>query len=306
MNKTDLISLNNEGFLFLINLLFGTLGLVLNTITAHILSLNQFKQTATFRYFFSILIFQKIQIIVSLISQINIKYGNFYISKYFCKISNYIFYSNNEFINLIIALNSIDRFLSVKYPINFKFRKTYRFLFISIFLIFIFSALIYSPLLYFISSTDSSSNFTNCNFNDEKIVSWFSISNLIVSIIIPFLIMILMSCLVGYHLLKGKYENLVREKKLFKILVSMDIYFFICHFPFSLNMILGSLSLLPNNSISVIILLDFGYILFFIHNTCTFFVIFYTSIQFKNIFYSYLGINITRNRRIAPLLSQFS
>jgi hypothetical protein len=303
MNKTDLISLNNERFLFLTNFLFGALGLVFNTITSHILSLNQFRQTATFRYFFLILIFQKIQIIVSLISQINIKYAIFQNTNYFCKISNYIFYTNNEFINLIIAINSIDRFLSVKYPISFKFRKTYKFLFLPIFLIFIFSAFIYSPLLYFISSSDSFTNLTNCNFNNEKLVSWFSISNLIVSIIIPFLIMILMSCLVGYHLLKGKYKDLVREKKLFKILISMDIYFFICHFPFSLNMILGSLSLLPNNSILVIILLDFGYIFLFIHNTCTFFVIFYTSIQFKNICYSYLGINITRNRRIAPLLS---
>ena len=228
------------------------------------------------------------------ISQIIDKYGKFQI----CKISTYLFYLNYEFINSSIALNSLDRFFSLKYPLDFKFRKTFKFYFLISFLNFIFSAIAYSPLLYFISNAD------NCNINDEKHLFWFSTGNFIISIIIPFTTMTVCTCLVGHHLLKEE-KNLEREKKLFKILVSMDIYFFICHFPHSLNIILGSLSFLSIYSISNILILDFGYIFLFIHNSSTFFVLFYSSIQFKNYCYSVLGFHRQNNQRIAPIIGSF-
>ena len=109
MNITDYNTVN-EDFIQKTSVLFGLVGIFGNSFGAGILSLKKFRRTLMFRYFFLILIFQIIQILMVFISQIIDKYGKFQI----CKISTYLFYLNYEFINSSIALNSLDRFFSLK------------------------------------------------------------------------------------------------------------------------------------------------------------------------------------------------
>ena len=140
----------------------------------------------------------------------------------FCKLSQYLSYLVCLNISWIGVLVSIDRYLSIKYPYKFKFRSEFIYQ-----MIFIISILINIPIAHYYSSYNNT-----CDIKDEKFSLKINIIDLLVSTVIPFIIMILSSALIGSYLIKNKmkfkYKTLDKEKQLIKILFSMDVFFFIC------------------------------------------------------------------------------
>ena len=275
-------------------------GLIGNSIVLYILSNKMFRDVPMFRYFIITTIFQMLQLIFVWMPELPIIDSNltFYTtSSLNCKFLSYLTFAINEFTIWISVFNSIDRYVSIKYPNQFSFRKNFKFQIVILAVVFLLSLTLYSPYYYFYdvvfnSGNDNSTDlFAFCMVADPKASLWLDMLNLIFCALLPFLVMIISSSLIGYHL-KFYRENLKKDIRLFKILISMDIFFLICYLPFCVTVLIGDLVTFDdlNSYLIVYIFFNISYFLIYFYGSFSFIVHFISNQQFRKIFKSMIGI----------------
>jgi len=269
------------------------IGIPGNFMIIYIYTRENFRKVPMFRYFIVSTLFETINLLLYwplISSSINS-------NSLFCKLSQYLSYLVSLNISWIGVLVSIDRYLSIKYPYKFKFRSEFIYQMIFIISILIISILINIPIAHYYSSYNNT-----CDIKDEEISLKINIIDLLVSTVIPFIIMILSSALIGSYLIKNKMKfkdkTLDKEKQLIKILFSMDIFFFICYSPYSVYAILEAKNNIDDSSKSyyeklylfvnfvLLIYCSFG---FFMHLIC--------NIQFRKYFFTMVGVNKETDRK---------
>jgi ABC-type transport system involved in cytochrome c biogenesis permease subunit len=103
------------------------------------------------------------------------------------------------------------------------------------------------------------------------------IADFLISALIPFIIMITFSCITGYYLINNKtklnLKKFKKEKRLYKILISMNIFFFLCYFPWSAYVITNDVYILNNISADYMsIVYNITNFIIFLYCSCSFFV----------------------------------
>ena len=194
-----------------------------------------------------------------------------------------MYFVNRSFINWIHLVSSIDRYLAIKFPHRFSFRNNYQFIVKILILVFIILCAVYIPVLYFIEKTNDS----KCSTKPETLI-WLNICDMIISVLFPSFVMIVSSCLIGFSLIQNKRKlelDIKKEKKLFKILLSIDLFFFLCFFSYSLQIVFDNFQ--PHfykKFLFVFIFFHFIYFLMFLHTSCSFFVHFLSNRKFRRYF----------------------
>jgi hypothetical protein len=210
-----------------------SVGLIGNSLSVYIMSRPKLRDISIFRYLMVSMINDSIILITMWISTLP---HIFLSDSIICKISTYFAYLFQNFSGWILVVSLIDRLISVKYPRKFKFRNVFKYQSVIIITIFTTVCLLYSPFaLYF--DMHEQSNQTNCLATDDQINFYLNSGSFLSGIFIPFILMIILTFLIGYCLIKNKKrinytKSLRKEKRLITITIVTSAVFLITNLPF--------------------------------------------------------------------------
>jgi hypothetical protein len=255
-----------------------TFGLTGNVIVFLVYTKKSFRAVPMFRYYAISVIFETFELL--LIWPFN--YSDFFQfnkNSISCKTVLYSAYVFTQYVSWIGVVISVDRFISIKYTNEYQTRKKLSFQIIVLASVFLMSSLIYSPYFLFNEIIKTESNETFCGVEDTITSISMDIADFLISALIPFIIMIIFSCITGYYLIKNKrrlnVKKLRKEKRLFKILISMNVFFFLCYFPWSAFVITNDFYTLQNilpDEYYMSIAYDITNFIIFLYCSCSFVV----------------------------------
>ena len=165
----------------------------------------------------------------------------------FCNVMTYILHTLYDLYPWISAINSIDRVFSLKYPSKFKFFKKFKYQALTISII--LAALLLINVPHYLYDDSSNTTLSLCNINSPNIGFYLYLANLIISMVLPFVIMLFSTFFIFHHLMRQSqrvHENNVdynREKDFIKSVLSMDLWFLICYSPICVVLLLQYTSL---------------------------------------------------------------
>ena len=287
---------NNSTFIDSFNYYFNVstgsvisiVGLIGNLLVLFILTRKQFRSFSMFRYYTVVTAVETLQIPIIWVYYFP---DFFYFNKneLVCKLIQ--FFSNllSVFITWMLPFISIDRFVDCKYPNKFCFRNNFNFQLTIIICLLIGSSIASIPIYYYdhVLSTD---DLIQCTYNDNPLVG-LTINSLFIvtSLLIPFIISFTFSCLTADQLINKRkrlnIKNFNKEKRLFKVLISMDVFFFICNLPWGVFIILSTIfSMDGYYPSSMVIFYDISNFMFYVYQSFSFFVYFLSNKQFRKFF----------------------
>ena len=274
-----------------------------NTLTCFILSRKEFRAITLFRYYFIITILQTFCIFLMWLPFIQIFVKLFKTSVRFCKLFGFMIYFNNALISCIFTINSIDRFFGIKYPHDFSFRKNFKFQIIIIFISSLLLGIFHLPF-YEYYEIESYGNESYCKTDSNPTVV-LNLINLFCAAVIPFLLMIVFSCLTGHRLIKSKMklnQDYKKDVRLFKIIVSMDSFFLLSTLPFSISVAIPNVESLYSLNSFFIYMFDFFYFLKFFHHSCSFMIHFLCNRKFRQYCLKYVKKEKKKDSKLIPLV----
>ena len=288
----DIIDPVKIHYLLLILLsIVSVFALVGNFLVVLILSRPEFIKVSMFRYLIAATIFDTI---TALISWPSVFPEPFQITanSLSCKLYIYIGYFIAQMSPWIIALSSVDRYLSIKYPKRLSFRNKFIFQILAIAIIFILILIINVPF-YVLNNVVL--NETGCTLTTTNAKLYLDIFDTLITTVIPTFIMIFSTILTGYLIINQKAKvkisaiNLEKEMQLLKVLLAMDLLFLICNLPVYLVLVVNDV--LGMETMSSYYYYCFLYVLLNVFYSCDFFVYFAFNKLFRRHFMSMIRCN---------------
>ena len=277
MSDINTFNLSTAVFLTIVGIP-GNLAIIL------IYSSKKFRRQAMFRYYTVSIVFETVEFLF--IWPFN--YTQFFQleeNEFICKLVQYLSYLCFVYVSWVNVIIAVDRYFSVKYPSRFLIRKKFSFQFGILTGLFITAALIYSPFFEF-DVIGSTVNETFCGVGNPITGVILDISDFFISALIPFILMILSSTLTGLYIINNKKKfnktKLKKELKLFKILISTDLFFLFCNLPFSAYVITNDVFTLQNvsyDSMTIVYYVTDFFVFFYC--SCGFFVHLICNSQFR-------------------------
>ena len=294
-----LINSINSKFSLIAAIVLTIVGVIGNPIVFFILTKSRFRNVSIFRY--------------SIVSVVNDSFVlitmwpyNFpeafqmNTSSISCKLSQYFGYLFYQFCSWIIVLSSIDRLLSVKYATRFQFRNKLKYQALALSVIFVVILFLDIPFYSYFDIHVQSNNSTLCATNDIFIQFYIDLTNLLISTIIPFFIMVLCTILIGHTLITQKsrlMENrrtYKKELQYVKVLYALDAFFLICNLPFCIQQLISDGFTINNKPYFFqTFIFNVTNSIIYIQNAFAFFVYFISNKGFRKYF---LSIIIPNNR----------
>jgi hypothetical protein len=180
--------------LYMVIFIFGLLGNILSFV---VFSRKKFKKTLFSIYFRVLNIADIYTILFALVDFLKYKLGHDMekISIFFCKTTFYSLFAVSPISGHILAIISIDRFITTRFPNRFTIKNKTSFQIFICFFICLFNLSYYTPMIVFrqfesLSKNDSNSSQESyaCNLNDDCISYWMDFFN---STVFPFALMII-------------------------------------------------------------------------------------------------------------------
>ena len=290
----------------LMPIVLSAIGIIGNSLVFYILARQRFLKESIFRYFMTSEIVAS-AILITMWAYSMLVQSNIEVSRIFCKPLTWLLYSFYHFYPWVNVLNSVDRFLTLKYSTKFKITQKLKYQVLALFTIFLIILLLNIPIYLNVNKTN---NDTICDFFDKQTGFYFYLFNLIISCIIPFTLMIFSTCLVlNYFIrqkvkLKQNIKNYKREKDFIKSVLTLDLWFLICYSPFCIMSFLNYS--LDFNYIDADIwnfVFDLSVILAMAEISCNFFIYLLSNKLFRSYFISMI---ICRERRQNNLTVNFN
>ena len=131
----------------------------------------------------------------------------FLVSSIMCKILKYFYYIYDSIPPMLIVYISIERYVSITYPskkLLLRKKKTQLIYLISV-MAYVFTSYVFVLFYIDIIPVDSTSNMTlKCSFNDSYVEHVIEYIDLIVSLLIPFILMIFCTILLTYRIVHSR------------------------------------------------------------------------------------------------------
>ena len=261
---------------------FGLLG---NSIVLFVYTRKRFRNITMFRYYSFSVIFETLELL--LIWPFNFsEFFQFNNNRISCKMVQYLAYLFTQCVSWISVLIAIDRYLSAK-SVGNSIRKKRSFQIAALTTIFLVSSLIYAPFFVFNDIIIDLNNSSYCGVEDTFTSIFMDASDFIISALIPFIIMIAASCLVGLYLVKNRIKlnkkKMRKEIRLLKILIGMDIFFFLCYFPWSAFVLTNDFLTLEGLFIDYMsIVYNVTNFIIFLYCSCSFVIHFISNKKFRS------------------------
>ena len=284
-NSSTFIDSFNYYFNMATGSVISIVGLIGNLLVLLILTRKQFRNVSMFRYYSVETAIETLQILIIWIYYFP-DFFYFNENELVCKLIQSGSTLLLVFVTWMPPIISIDRFVSVKYPNQFLFRNKFKFQLTLIACLLLASSIASIPLYYFDKIT-SVANVTQCGYNENPWTGFtINISLLVLSIFVPFTISITFSCLTAQQLIhkrkKLNVKNFKKDQRLLKVLIAMDLFYFICNTPFGVFIILNSIfSMEGYYPSSMVIFYDISNFMFYVNQSFSFFVYFLSNKQFR-------------------------
>ena len=286
MSDSETINVFNTFFTSSSTIILTILGLTGNLIVFFVYTSVQFRNVPMFRYYAISVIFETLELL--LIWPFN--YSDFFqfnSNSISCKTVVYFAYLFGEYVSWIAVVIAIDRLMSVKDATKYKFRKKLSFQLLVLLTTFLISSIIYAPYFIFNDVIAYSDNTTVCEVEDPVTSISIHVSDFFISTLIPFILMLILSCMTGYYLINNKrrlnVKKLRKEIRLFKILISMNIFFFLCYFPWSSYVVYTLQNISPDYMSVVYNVTNF---IIFLYCSCSFIVHLICNRKFRSVILS--------------------
>jgi hypothetical protein len=276
--------------------LISSIGLVVNIIGFIVFSGKNFQNTVFSVYFRFMLIIDTLGLLIPInrVFEYNLSINFRYLSNFSCKLR--MMYTNvvHPISGWILVVISIDRFLSICYPMRFSIRKNKWFQILVINVVLILNLIFYSLFLTYdldikrkiINSTNNQTKQSysiSCESNMEQLILFM---DLFEASLIPFSLMILFSSLSIRKIFitrKSTYQKKARQKDIRFAIVSigLDITFLILTLPHYLFFLVTRFSKITNP-----FLFDFfnsiKFFLYYLNFISVFFTNFLVNSMFRN------------------------
>ena len=285
------------------------IGLTGNLTVFLIYTSKKFRKITMFRYYAVSVVFETLELL--LIWAYNFPdFFQFNQNDFSCKIVQYFAYFFGVYVSWVGVAIAIDRLVNVKYPKKFLYRKKWSFQLTIFSIMMLLLMLIYLPFTFY-NKIESQSNSSFCGVDDASTGFGLHISDFFVSTLIPFLIMLFSNCFIGYNLIRRKIKlnkkKLKRELKFFRVIISMDIYFLVCYFPWSAYVITNDVLTLYGSVPDFFnIVFEATNFLIFLYCSCSFFVHFSCNRQFRKCLIGLFIPKIKTNPRMKNSLTFWS
>ena len=271
-------------------IVLAIIGVTGNSLVFYILTRPKFLKESIFRFFIISEIAASLLLIMACVYGIPTLF-KLDVPPIFCKIFLFFMYILYDFYPWVSVMNSIDRFLNLKYTTNFKLFKKFKIQALIAISIFFMLMIFNIPRIVY----GTKSNVSLCAINNNLAGFYMNLFNLIISDIIPFFIMICSTFLIFHYLITQKKKlqenvaNFRREKQFIQSVLAMDLWFLICYSPFCFLQ-LYRFSVQFDDSASLNQLLnDITIVLATIEVSCNFFVYFLCNKLFRSYFLSMIG-----------------
>ena len=221
-----------------IGIFLTVVGITGNTIVLLVFTRKMFRETSIFRFLIAITICDSLNL--AFLWPIN--YADFFQLNSNLMECKFVMYFTSLVFTIdpwLILLCSLDRVLSAVHSSGFHLRKTLKFQLLEISVIIIIMIILNAPIFYFTKIIEFE-NTTSCGFDEKIPYIGFQLDSYIgfVSVLIPFILMLLSTFLIWHTLMKKKKMGIInprnwkKDKQLVKIMIIVDLYYLICNIPY--------------------------------------------------------------------------
>ena len=267
------------------------IGLIINPISFIIFSRKRFKNATFSTYYRCFILFQTFSLILPINKMFELNFKIYFdsMSDLMCKLKYFYGYFNIANAAWFLVVISIDRFLSITYPVGFLCRKKKWFQFLTFCFIINFNITFLTPTwFYYIKKTSQTINDTNIiNYCISHAV-WVDFLELFHQVLIPFMLMILFTVSTASYVFKSRKltnntKTIKNDLKFTVLSISFNILFLLFNFPhFLLYMMKEYSHLFDEDSINLFELLQsFAYFLLYLNLISTFFINYFINSMFR-------------------------
>ena len=308
MSVTTSIILNKIDYYYdiIAATIITVIGVIGNTLVFYILSRPEFRNVSFFRYIIVETFFATAVVLFvwpyNLESLLSLNSDTLS-----CKLIQFIQYACYQFCSWIIVLSSVDRYMSVKYPTRYHFRNKIQYQTLALFICFCLIILTCVPYYKYYDVYIGSNNLTVCSTPDLFTGFYLDMANLFITVIIPFICMMLCTAAIAYHFFKSQLslkspKRFRQEVQYIRILIRMNLLFLICNLPYCIQLIIFDVYALHQKTFY------YSTFIYDITNNLTdsycalnFLVLFCFNKRFKDYFYKMIKLK-KRNNQIAPVV----
>ena len=269
------------------------IGLIINPLSFIIFSRKRFKNATFSTYFRCFILFQTFSLILPInkMFEFNFKIYLDSMSNFICKLKYFYGYFNIANAAWFLVVISIDRYLSITYPVKFLWRKKRLFQILTCLFIIGFNVCLLTPTwLYYIKEINEPNDTNVYSLFCSSHVVWVDTVEILHQVLIPFLLMILFTCLTSRFVFKSRKitnntKTIKNDLKFTISSISINILFLIFNFPHFLLYMIKEYSSLFDDSINLFkILQSFSYFLLYLNLISTFFINYVVNSIFKKEF----------------------
>ena len=278
-------------FIQIFVIVLSIIGIIGNSLVFYILTRPAFIKVPMFRYFIVSNVIGISSLFILWMHEIPIWF-NLSVPDVFCKIFLYTMYTAYNFHPWVGVLNSIDRLLALKYQNEFTLIHKFKFQALVVISILVVLMTVNVPFIFYAEVA----NITQCTVTNIQAGFYINLASLIISILIPFSIMISTTFLIFHFMVTQKKklnenaQNFEREKGFIKSVLTMDVWFLICYTPLSVMCFLQfTLNINNINPNLWQLLYQISYVMCIIEATFNFFVYFFCNKLFRSYFLSMLA-----------------
>ena len=208
-----------------------------------------------------------------------------------CKLNIYFNMLVSHLCPWMNVLSSIDRYLSVKYATKFEIRKKFKYQFLAILFVCLIIGLIDTPFIFFVNVTTNGTLGSGCSTINNHLAFLMAVLEALMSFTLPCILMILSACVIGYELIILKKRTMnkkdfVKEKRMLKTLLSMNLFFFVTYSPYSFMLL--AYSVLNKNYFGTLAYYIVR-VLYRVYSASTIFVFLASNILFRQNFISMIN-----------------
>jgi hypothetical protein len=274
------------------------IGLITNFISFVIFSRKRFNNTIFSTYFRFSLIFETFNLILPINKMFESNFGMYFslISNFCCTFRKFYAYSNYSIAAWLLAVISLDRYLSISYPAKFLYRKKFIFQKLTCCFIIGYNYCFYIPYWFF-TIKEIKTNRTNQTLITYKCLPpglWTELLNLVQECLIPFSLMFLFTVLTIRTVFKSRKalssNNSTSTVKLRDIKfaissIAISILFLSLSTPYFILLLIGDYSNIFAGQANLFELLySLSYFLFFLNLSLMFFINYFSNSMFKKEF----------------------
>jgi hypothetical protein len=296
MNST-LISQINFNLTLSTSIIFSVFGLIGNSLSVFIIIKKQFRRVSFFRYLAFSIINDTIVLITMWLYTIP---DYFQTSSIGCKLTQYFGFLFYQFCPWIEVVSSIDRVISVKYPTKYKFRTKLKYQILISSILFAIMVFLNIPL-YWYYDIEVQQDKTICTINNVQTQFYVDLASFLVTVIIPFIIMITCTSIIGHIMIKRKIgslqnrSNIKKEIQLIKVMCALNVFFLLTNLPYCIQQLVFVSLSFQNIFIdyqSIILSLTSAFV--YLQNSCSLILCIIFNKVFRKCFFSMISFKQNR------------